>query len=338
MQEVTLYDDQGEPSAVAVSLEDVKKFLLTLDKDLDISIEYQDYDDYGCDHFLTINGACANLVIRKNYGGMYFPANSLECGVELKAIRDNTTFLCAEYGFKHDAPKTVVISDNYTEKLKAFFEHHRCYLSASSEIFSRTESVKFDDPRGDILFGNPNHSMSSITLPDSEFHTGTENKWKPEIRNTQFWTADKPNILSVTEFEKKFDEGSKKINEWEAIDYLISVKRMRWVVDTLLDDELYFVINDENYLDCSTVGGERIDINLGKLKELSKAQIIEYALKAGFDWQIILNIIDDYAINEEDDEKWDWKKYTLNDNSALLVFHGNDNYVQATSNYGYDFY
>ncbi|MDC8446088.1 MAG: hypothetical protein LV471_09220 [Nitrosomonas sp.] len=143
MKETILcHKGSSEPAAIAVSLEDVKEHLLSINPELIIKIEYDDYDDYGCDHRLTVIGSHADLVFKKDYGGMFCPGNSLDCFVDPRVIRDETTFLKAEYIFSGEWPKTIHISINYADRITEFFSEYSKYLSEDSGLLKKIEYEK----------------------------------------------------------------------------------------------------------------------------------------------------------------------------------------------------
>ena len=157
MKETILYGHDDEPEAISVDLEDVKTLLIGIDPSLSIQINYDDYDDYGVEHFLTIKGECADLVFKKDYGGMYCQTNCLECFVQPHSIRGNTSFLSAYFDFLGEAPRSVTISADYETTVSAFFESHKKYLKGDNTLFSRTEQVFLMTCAGIISLEVTNH-------------------------------------------------------------------------------------------------------------------------------------------------------------------------------------
>ena len=334
MKETVLYNEWQEPEALSVTLEDVRDHLLSLQSDLKIDINYDDYDDYGCEHYLVICGECADLVFKKDYGGMYSPSDCLVCSVQNNSIRDESTFLATTFSFKNDEPQEVTIGKNYAERITKFFDENKKYLNGSSDLFRRTERFEFDDPRGDHLYANRNHSFCEKTLDDCDFHTAKENIFKPEVRNIKFWTAKEANVLSTSSFDCLDYSDVTQIDEWRAIELLIKDKNLRWVVDTLIDDKVCFCITDDGFLDACEKEDDvqNLNLNLGIFKDMSCAQVIEYATKNGFKWETILDIVSEHSVGEEYDEEYEWTVFAFIDKSELIVFDHRKNYVQVRYN------
>jgi hypothetical protein len=328
MKETKLFDDLNDLAAISVTLEDVKKHILEKFKGIpekNVTIHYDDYDDYGCDHYVEISGISANLILKKNYGGMFCPSNSLVCSVSEASgpTLDNERH---SYHLKEKI-KEVLIGSNYANRITDFINLNKKYLLADSALFTRYESVIHNDSRANLM-GNPKRSISSVELSDEDFHTSSKNISDFSIRNIELWGADGLNILVSSENRLEnslYDyKNFRKINEWDAIKYLIEDKKRLWVLDELISCNSFFYINSDGELSATT--DENImtpSFNLGEYKELSISQLIIKARKAGLNYNSLVELIHNHctkeeSVNDEDEEAMIY--YYFKDESKIAAF------------------
>lgn len=185
MKETTLYDNYGEPAAISVNLDDVAELVRSINASLDVTVHHEDYDDYGSKHYVQIKGICADILISKNYGGMFCPADYLECSVSAKRGEDSTSVFeylhcgvsggvatsCHTFAFslKQDVKKETV-SNNYEQRLKAWLMDNLKYLCADSALFYRVDNINYPDLRGDFKWGNGITSFDAFRVSDDDFY------------------------------------------------------------------------------------------------------------------------------------------------------------------------
>ena len=175
LNEKKLYYSNGEIGAISVTLCDTVKFIKDEYPDFDVSAHVEDYDEYGCEHFITIKGKCADLVLKKNFGGMYCPANYFKCSVELHCIRDKTTSITHEYKFKNQAPKEITIGENYAVNIKKYLVAHKKFLMPNSSLFNRIDYRNYTDARGVHKYHHCSrpYSWDVVHVSDEDFYVDT---------------------------------------------------------------------------------------------------------------------------------------------------------------------
>ena len=138
IKEIPLFNKWGEQEAICVDLKEVLYFIRSLDSSLTASLHYDDYDEYGCDHYILVKGACADIKLKKEYGGMFCPADYLTFSLDLHYIRDINTNLTHYFKLIGDDVDEI-ISKNYEKKIKDLIKSNKKYLSASTELFKRID-------------------------------------------------------------------------------------------------------------------------------------------------------------------------------------------------------
>ncbi len=176
LKEKNLYYSNGELGAISVSLSDTAEFIKTHYPNLAVSVHEDNYDDYGCDHFIKISGKCADLILKKDYGGMHCPADYFNCNVELHRVRDNSSSITHEYKFKDQAPADVSIGDNYADNIKKYIDTHEKYLASDASLFSRIDYRRYKDGRGVHKYHHcaTPYSWDVVHVSDDDFYTDVE--------------------------------------------------------------------------------------------------------------------------------------------------------------------
>lgn len=187
MKETALFDSWGSQCATSVRLEDVAELARAICTDAKVSVHYEDYDEYGCEHYVLIDGACGYLQIQKNYGGMFFPADYLDCSVGTKHGEDKSSEVCYEYRrgsvvtshhryeyrLKKDV-EAVSIGRDYEASLRGWIGAHKKYLEASPELFQRVDMITYPDLRGSRKWGNEIASYDLFVVDDEDFYTSEQ--------------------------------------------------------------------------------------------------------------------------------------------------------------------
>ncbi len=132
IKEKKLYDQFGDHVAMSVNLNDVHAFIQHNWPQLRTTIHFNNYDEYGVEHYILINGACADIKLEKNYGGMFIGQDYIECHI---IIHD-------EYNFTGKAPASKAIGEQYTRQITEFINAHLHYLHKNG-LF--TKNKKQDD-------------------------------------------------------------------------------------------------------------------------------------------------------------------------------------------------
>lgn len=139
INEVQLFDKDGYPDAIRVSLDDVLKFINANYSDLSAEVFYDDGDDYGSDHCVIIRGDYANIVIEKFYGGIHCQTDSLLMGIQPLLDRDGLEAKRLWIKNEKDSHK-VGISSNYESRIKEYIDSKRKYL-AGKELFTHVDQT-----------------------------------------------------------------------------------------------------------------------------------------------------------------------------------------------------
>lgn len=189
LKETKLYNEFGEPEALSVNLNDVAELIRKLIPNSDVSVHYDDYDDYGCEHYILVKGECANLKLQKDYGGMYCPTNGLVCTVNTKQIKD----LESTFKYKHSGVyggyatsnhssnfhiknklEDCSIYSKYEQRITEWINSVSAYLKADSTLFYRTDNINYPDLRGEFKWGNGITSYDSYIIADEDFYTDSK--------------------------------------------------------------------------------------------------------------------------------------------------------------------
>lgn len=170
-----MFDESGELAAIHVSLTDVLAFINQAFPELEASVHFEDYDDYGCNHYIEIKGECANIVLKKVYGGMFCPSDYLRCFVDTRALRDASSRITHEFFIKEGKEiKEVDIGSDYANNIKEFINRAKCYLAGTSALFFRVDKHFYADGRGVHKFAHCGTSYDEIFVADEDFYTETE--------------------------------------------------------------------------------------------------------------------------------------------------------------------
>lgn len=187
LKESKLYNSSNEPEAVSVSLNDLKVYIDQCFPGLNTSVHLEDYDDHGCDHYLLIRGECANIILKKNLGGIFSPTDKLECSVEPHEPRDiDTTRTTHTFYFKDgQEPKFASIADNYAENIHDYLAGTIKYLTGTADLFTRVDTHYFSDGTG--VHKSPNtvnrYSYTNVYVKDEDFYVDL--KLKTDIESAR---------------------------------------------------------------------------------------------------------------------------------------------------------
>jgi len=175
--ETQLFNESGEPEAISVSLDELLNFIKKCFPNLDASVHYEDYDDYGCEHYIIIRGECADIQLKKDYGGLFYQEDNLVCSVILHSVRDKSTFITHSFYFKEGMEHgDVVICSDYVNQIKKYLNSTVKYLIGNSTLFYRVDTRRYNDGRGvhkvpDVI--TP-YSYDLIHVSDEDFYTDKE--------------------------------------------------------------------------------------------------------------------------------------------------------------------
>jgi hypothetical protein len=186
IKQTTLYDEFGDEAAQDFTLEDIAAFAaLRLDR-ADIEVIYEDYDDYGVEHYVLIPGICADLVLKKDYGGMYSPTRGLVCSIQTKAGVDVSTRFeyphpCVVGGVAHtensywfhlkNKAEQEAYYGDYEEHIGNWLDCNAKYLEPDETLFYRVDHINYPDLRGSHKWGNGITSYDPFRIADSHFYT-----------------------------------------------------------------------------------------------------------------------------------------------------------------------
>jgi len=171
LEEKILVDSWGEPAAIRVDLNDVVKFIKKMDERLTATAEFEDYDEYGCEHYVRVSGECADIILKKDYGGIYCPGDSLVCSVQPHTFKNRKGN--PESSFELKTPVLDVdIGRDYADRIRNYLNQHKQYLNADNRLFVRTDYIWYRDCSGAFKFKHCNSSYDTLTLADMDFYAG----------------------------------------------------------------------------------------------------------------------------------------------------------------------
>lgn len=162
IKETVLFDETNTQAAINVSLKDVAAFIQKLFSGLDVTVHYNDYDDYGCEHYVLIKGICADIKLEKHYGGAYSPDDYIVGSISSHFYRDNSSRISHQFNTK-ESVEELVIRNDYTNLIKQFVSSSLPYLTSSASLFQRTE-YRYDN----------NNAICGI-VSDDDFYTDKQN-------------------------------------------------------------------------------------------------------------------------------------------------------------------
>lgn len=195
LQENMLFDNSGDLAAISVKLNDLLDYIKRLYPDLIVSEHHEDNDDYGSEHFIKINGTCANIILKKNYGGMYCRSDSIDCCVNTRCFRNKATGIDHEFTFKNGCePVAVSVGSHYAAKIKQYLDSHLQYLNADSSIYNRIDYKWHNDLSGINKLNTI--SFDLIYVSDEDFYVDVEqhNSYKSsELEKQETIESENPN-------------------------------------------------------------------------------------------------------------------------------------------------
>jgi len=321
IKEIPLYDELGDFAAIRASLEDICKFINQEFAYLSTSIHYEDDDDYGCEHYLLIKGECADIQLKKDYGGMFCPNDALSCSVLPHSVRDKSTNITHQFSFKEGKePKYIGIGSEYAVKIREYITSHKQYLVGTPELFYRVDTRYYNDGRGVHKFPDVTRSFSYdlVYVSDDDFYTDQQLRFDIKsckcdvdevfeaIRARERYIFETPvgHILVESPLPEDMLSGTFYENKWSAT-HVINSRHSETAIGESLQDaynEIYDTLSQrqkkENWyfrminLDNKKVYGVALDLNNdGKhhspgeklyVKLVAKGETAEVALEEAF--------------------------------------------------------
>ncbi|MEE9119427.1 MAG: hypothetical protein V3U02_12650 [Calditrichia bacterium] len=144
IEEKIMTDDWNDDRGTRVSLEDIDNYIISnnlfdtcytriQDK---TSILFEDYDEYGYEHYIKITGEYADLIFNYKYGGGDFGNDYIECYIDAHG----------NYKLK-TAIHTVIIDSEYETKITKFMAENKKYIEidfdkTSKQYFNCIENIE----------------------------------------------------------------------------------------------------------------------------------------------------------------------------------------------------
>lgn len=131
--ENVMVDNWGDFTGIDVDLNEVFNFINEGFPELESSIHCEDYDDYGSEQYISIQGEFADMVLTKG-------RNLIVCSVKPGYIANESSTLTHMFVFNEGCePKTVSIGSDYESKIREFIVNNKKYLSDSLELLHKVD-------------------------------------------------------------------------------------------------------------------------------------------------------------------------------------------------------